>query len=603
MRRALSEQGAQPYPDDASRYAMWLLGELLEWHRREDKPEWWRYFDRVIHCDEHDLFEDTEAVAGLEYEDVVETVKQSLVHRYHFDPSQEHKLSQGQRWPDPATLRERHFGGSKVQGPGEIQFVDPILGIVDLKRSANSNAPHPRCLIPPGPLESAGQREAIRKVARSVVDHGIDGVGPFQAVRDLLQRLPPRLRGAAVDGQLRNPDEDSSDAVIRLVGELYGGCLAVQGPPGSGKTRLAAQAVVALVREGRKVGITAHSHAVISNLLQEVVECADRRGVPLRASQKSGDGRAINHPSVTQRDNDGMEADLATAHVLAGTSWLFTRPAFEGRLDHLVVDEAGQLSLANVVALGTSAQNLVLVGDPRQLAQPSKGSHPSGAEVSALAHLLGKHETMPEDLGIFLATTHRLHPAICAYVSETFYEDRLQSEPGCERQAIGGDGFLGGSGLRWFPVAHGGNRTSSPEEVAAVFQCCQTLLGRTWTDKAGAVRQLSEKDILVVTPYNAQVALLAERLPAGLQVGTVDKFQGRQAPVVIVSMAASSPDQAPHGMEFLYSRNRLNVAVSRAQAMAVMVASPSLLAARCRTVDQLRLVNALCRYVEMASTS
>jgi uncharacterized protein len=208
---------------------------------------------------------------------------------------------------------------------------------------------------------------------------------------------------------------------------------------------------------------------------------------------------------------------------------------------------------------------------------------------------------MPDDRGVFLATTHRLHPAICDYVSETFYEGRLHSEPGCELQAIGGDGYLGGSGPRWLPALHVGNRTSSPEEVEIDRQCCETLLGRTWMDKAGAVRRLREEDVLVVTPYNAQVSLLTEGLPFGIEVGTVDKFQGRQAPVVIVSMAASSADDVPRGMEFLYSRNRLNVAVSRAQAMAVMVASPSLLSARCRTVDQLRLVNGFCRFVEVAA--
>jgi len=602
LRRSLAQRGALPNPGDPQAHAMWLLGELLEWHRREDKPEWWRHFDRMLRCGEEELFDDTEAVAGLEYEGVVASVKLSQVHRYRFDPAQEHKLAEGQSWGDPAALREHHAGGPKVVGPGVIHMVDPAQGLVDLKRGVNSDATHPRCLIPPGPLENPQQREAIRKVARSVVAHGVDGVGPFQAVRDLLQRRGPRLQGVASEGPLRSAQEDPSDAAVRLVARLDGGCLAVQGPPGSGKTSLAARAVVTLVDQGRKVGITANSHAVISNLLREVVECAEREGVALRASQKSGDGRAVRHRFVTQRNNAGMQADLATANVFAGTAWLFTQPAFESALDHLVVDEAGQFSLANVVAVGTSARNLVLVGDPSQLAQPSKGSHPIGAEASALAHLLGAHETMPEDLGIFLATTHRLHPAICGFVSEVFYEGRLHSEPGCERQRVGGDGPFSGSGLRWLPVAHEGNRTSSPEEADVVDRCCRTVLEQSWTNRLGEVRQLSESDVLVVTPYNAQVSLLAERLPSGVQIGTVDKFQGRQAPVVIVSMATSSAELAPRGMEFLYSRNRLNVAVSRAQAMAVVVSSPTLLSAHCRTVDHLRLVNGLCRYVEVALT-
>jgi len=588
---------------EAERQAVWLLGDLLDWHRREDKPEWWMYFHRVLHCEDEDLHLDTEAVTGLEHEGQVRTVKRSVVHRYRFDPDQEHKLAAGQGWIDPATTRDHLLGGPKVPGPGSIVAVDPVAGTVDLQRSATSAAPHPRSLVPPGPVRTTSQRDALRRLARWVVEHGVDGDGPYRAVRDLLLRRPPRLASGLRTGPLCGPGEESAEAAVRLAGELDGGCLAIQGPPGSGKTRTAARIVVALVAAGKKVGLTAHSHAVIANLLEAVLEEADRQGVALRASQKADDGRHVRDPRVTQRDNAGIEADLDTpdVQVLAGTSWLFTRPAFEGRLDHLVVDEAGQLSLANVVAVGTAARNLLLVGDPRQLAQPSKGTHPPGAERSGLAHLLGPHETMPEDLGLFLATTHRLHPDLCAFVSEVFYEGRLRSEAGCERQAVGGEGALAGSGLRWVPVAHAGNRTSSPEEAEAVDRSFRALLGRPWTDRSGTVRQLGVDDILVVAPYNAQVSLLAATLPDGARVGTVDKFQGQQAPVVIVSLAASSAENIARGMEFLYSRNRLNVAMSRAQALAAVVASPALLSARCRSVDQLRLVSGICRLVEMAA--
>jgi len=599
LRRALAGRGAREDGDRPAR-AMWLLGQLLEWHRREEKPEWWRYFDRIERCQEDDLWADTEAVAGLVYDGEAGQVRRSTIHRYRFDPAQEHKLAAGQTWVDPASERQKAAGGERPSGPGEIHRVDAGLGLLELRRGTGSSAPHPRCLIPPGPVPTADQRAALRKVARSVIDHGLDGPGPFQAVRDLLAARPPRLAGPA-PGPLVQPGEDPADAAVRLVGSLEGGCLAVQGPPGSGKTRLAARAVVALVAAGKRVGITANSHAVIANLLLEVVTQAEALGVPLTASQKSGDGRAVDHPSVTQRDNDGMAADLATADVLAGTAWLFTRPAFVGALDHLVVDEAGQLSLANALAVGTAARNLVLVGDPMQLAQPSKGTHPPGAAASGLAHLLGGHQTIAADLGVFLATTHRLHPAICRYVSEAFYEGRLRAEPGCERQALGGPGPLAGSGLRWIPVDHRGNRTSSVEEAEVVRGCCAELVGRPWSARTGAVRPLTEADIVVVTPYNAQVSLLAEALGPGIEVGTVDKFQGRQAPVVLVSLAASSAEDVPRGIEFLYSAHRLNVAVSRAQGLVVMVASPALLAAPCRSVDQLRLVNGLCRYAEMAS--
>jgi len=372
----------------------------------------------------------------------------------------------------------------------------------------------------------------------------------------------------------------------------------VQGPPGSGKTRTAARTIAALVAAGHTVGVTANSHAVISNLLDAIGASSQTVAI----SQKVDEGRGSDHPMVTQRDsNDAMLADLDDgAAVLAGTAWLFCRADFDQRLDYLVVDEAGQLSLANVIALSTAAKNLILVGDPNQLAQPSKGTHPAGVDVSGLSHLLGAAATMAPELGIFLDHTHRLHPLICDYISEVFYDGRLSPQPDNERQVVRGEGPLAGSGLRWVPIEHSGNRVSSREEAEAVRQLFAGLVGRQWVDRTGEVHDVDLEDILVVAPYNAQVSLLSQVLPDGAVVGTVDRFQGRQAAIVIVSMAASSPEGAQRGLEFLYSRHRLNVAVSRAQALSIMVASPALLSAQCRTVEQMRLVNGLCRFGELA---
>ena len=243
----------------------------------------------------------------------------------------------------------------------------------------------------------------------------------------------------------------------------------------------------------------------------------------------------------------------------------------------------------------------MLVGDPRQLAQPSQGTHPDGSGASALEHLLDGRDTIRATRGVFLDQTHRLHPGICAFVSEIVYEDRLQSDPECARQRVDGPSAVRGSGLRWHSVDHVGNRTSSQEEAAAVVFLYGELAGQTFTDTNGVSRKLGEGDVLVVAPYNAQVSLIAAALPPGARVGTVDKFQGQEAPVVIVSLTTSSIDEIHRGMEFLYSRNRLNVAVSRAQALAIVVASPALLSVRCNSVPQLRLANGLCRLAELAT--
>jgi uncharacterized protein len=281
--------------------------------------------------------------------------------------------------------------------------------------------------------------------------------------------------------------------------------------------------------------------------------------------------------------------------LLAGTAWLFARSELDGQLDYLFVDEAGQVSLADALAVGTAARNVVLLGDPVQLAQVTQGTHPPGTGVSVLEHLLGDAQTIPPDRGLFLERTFRLHPDVAAFVSEAFYEGRLRAAEGCERQ-----GTAFGTGVRFLPVEHEGNRRSSVEEAERVRAAIDELLGGAYTDSRGRTRPLRENDFMVVAPYNAQVAALRQVLPPGVPVGTVDKFQGQEAPVVFFSMASSSGEDVPRNMEFLFSRNRLNVAVSRAKCLAILVASPKLLDIRCRTVEQMRLANALCALVESA---
>jgi len=244
----------------------------------------------------------------------------------------------------------------------------------------------------------------------------------------------------------------------------------------------------------------------------------------------------------------------------------------------------------------------LLLGDPQQLDQPLQGAHPPGAEASALGHVLGKDSTMPPDRGLFLERTRRLHPDLCRFTSEAFYEGRLASEDWLARQGLAGSGRLSGTGVRFVPVPHEGNSNSSTEEAAVVARLIGDLLDGpgTWTDSDGRARQLTRDDILVVAPYNAQVAEIARARPAA-RVGTVDKFQGQEAPVSIYSMATSSPEEAPRGMEFLYSLNRLNVATSRARCLAAVVASPALIRVRARTPRQMQLANALCRFIELAA--
>lgn len=287
--------------------------------------------------------------------------------------------------------------------------------------------------------------------------------------------------------------------------------------------------------------------------------------------------------------------------VGGATAWLWARPEAFEILDVLAVDEAAQMSLANVLAVSQAARQVVLLGDPQQLDQPTQGSHPEGTDISALNHIIGSEHTITEGRGLFLAESWRLHPAICSFTSEVFYGGRLHSRPGLEVQRVRSTGRVDGAGLCYVSVDHSGNQSSSPEEAEEVQRLVNDILWSwsTWIDNDGEERAVTLDDILIIAPYNAQVFELQARLP-GARIGTVDKFQGQQAAVVIYSMTTSSHADAPRGMEFLYSLNRLNVATSRAKCVCILVASPSVFEADCRTPRQMQLANAFCRYLELA---
>jgi uncharacterized protein len=490
-------------------------------------------------------------------------------------PPQEHKLERKARTPDTrARFRIR---------------VDDDHGVLELIRPAErADEPLPRALTPDQPIEDWVKREALDRFGRAYAAGAVDR---YPALTALLERRPP-------DACL---DADPVDAALSL-GESY---LFVQGPPGSGKTWQGARMAIALMRAGKRVGVTSLSHKAIHNLLRAIEHEAERQGFSFRGakrgdegSEETGfDGRFIE----TSPDTD-VCAD-SSYDLVAGTGWALTRDAVdlhvaERPLDVLFVDEAGQLALADVLAAGTSARSLVLLGDPNQLPQVSQGSHPEGAERSVLQHLLGDDVTVPPGQGLFLPKTYRLRPELCAFTSDAYYEGRLGYAAEAAQRSL-----AAGNGPVWLPVEHTGRGQSSVEEADAIAAALDALVGTTFTDVDGTERALTVGDVLVVAPYNAQVRTLRSRLPAEVAVGTVDKFQGQQAPVVVVSMASSTPEDAPRGIGFAFDRHRFNVATSRAQCRAVLVCSPRLLDADCKTVSQMRLVSAVSAFVERAEAT
>ena len=592
--------------------ASWLLAQLLSWHRREMKATYWEFFHRMG-MGPDDLVEDSAALGGLE---VIgpsgDRWRRGVRGKWRQDwryrmPLQEHDIGSRSDLYDPRLQQEQPETWKAWRLGAELVEIDDRTATVTLSWPADQDPRHPEAIVPLNVIGDKDHRAALLRLGEWVAQYGVDADDPaWRAGRDLLLQLPPRC-GQAAGAVLRPDDEPDLEAACRLVAALDGGTLAIQGPPGSGKTYTGARMIVRLLQAGKRVGISATSHKVISNFLSQVLEAADEaEGIDVRAAQKISDGVVgVDDARVELTgDNARIRAGLASGdlNLVAGTTWLWAPEKSDGLLDVLFVDEAGQMSLANVLAMAGSTRSIVLLGDPQQLDQPLQGAHPPGADRSALAHLLDEHDTMPPTQGLFLEDTWRLHPAVTEFTSTAFYEGRLESRPNLGRQALHGPEPLRGAGLRLLPADHTGADNDSPEEARQVAALVRILVesGSTWVDQHGEERAITWNDVLVVAPYNAQVGEIQSLLPPNARVGTVDKFQGQEAPISIYSMTTSSPEDAPRGMDFLYSRNRLNVATSRARCIAVVVAEPALLRVRARTPAQMRLANALCQFAEMA---
>ncbi len=572
--------------------ARWLLAQLLSWHRREEKSDWWLYYHLLTELTDEERIEAKEPLGGTEFVEVVDQVAKSTIFRYRFPP-QEHDLTVGNTVHDPATERSA----------GTVYAIDEGDRFIDLKRGNASKAPHPTSLVPLDHVDTKVLQGSLLRLGEWVADHPIGGDGPFRAARDLLMGSIPRLIDSDSSKNLKRADESSLDAALRLGLSLDHSVLPIQGPPGAGKTYIGAHMITRLLAAGRTVGITANSHRVIGNLLTATCSAAREAGVSVRAIQKTDEGEECVDPFVTRADqNAEVAAALAsgTANLVAGTAWLWARPEMAGTVDFLFIDEAGQLSLANALAVAPATRSMVLLGDPLQLDQPIKGSHPPGVAVSALGHLLGADATIPPDRGLFLEETWRLHPDLCDFTSAAFYEGRLTAESHLVNQRMkNAPAIMNGTGPRVIHIEHAGNDNSSIEEAQLIAAAARQLVegGATWIDRQGVERAVGWDDVLVVAAYNAQVAAIRSLLPEGARVGTVDKFQGQEAPITFYSMASSTPADAPRGMTFLYNRHRLNVATSRARCVAVVVCSSDLLRVRARTMQEMRLANAVCEFV------
>ena len=565
-----------------------LVADLVDFHRREQSFQWFTLFQRQKAEEDQLIHRETECLGGLTLVGDPVPEKRSLLHTYSF-PEQETKLRPGIR---PLIVEN-------LQPAGSIEALDRDLHTIVLKRG-KAKGPLPPFLNigPPGPVEDKVLRAAIRRFADSVVAND----GKFKAVERLLRREPPRLKGRAPGSPIIAPGHNLVAGTAAAVGAMDQTHLFIQGPPGTGKTHTSSHVIVEMMRQGKTIGVASNSHHAIINLLKGIEKVAKAEGFRFKGYKKSGDDDSAFGGDMIVDVYSNDEVTLDDAQLIAGTAWLFARPEFEQIVDYLFVDEAGQVALANIVAMGTSARNIVLVGDQMQLSQPTQAEHPDGSGANALDHLLQGERTVAADHGIFLDETYRMHPSLCGWVSSAIYEGRLKAAPSTAGQALlldrAAHPALTANGLRFITVDHTGRGQRSPEEAETVLAIWTSLMGQRWRDQHGVEQDIGCKDVLVVAPYNVQVNTIRDVLPDGARVGTVDKFQGQEAAVVIVSMTTSSGDDIPRGIDFLFSRNRLNVAVSRARCLAVVLASPRLLEVSCGSVDDMRAVDTLCHAYE-----
>jgi uncharacterized protein len=589
-----------------------LLAHLLEFHWREARPIWWAMYERHD-MTEQELIDDINCLGGL-----TRTSSQpskigkdkNYSYEYQFDPAQDTKLR-------PRKKTNCYFAHD-LRITATVTELDRNAGKVVLKFNAKgASEPQRLGLIPkeyvPADVIERMIEQIVRRYDQTAFGSGSAGILPASALKpclsDFLYRRSPRLIPPQAGSLIVDPSNlvDESKRIVSAMDET---CLFIQGPPGSGKTHTTSHVIVDLLKKGKRVAVASNSHKAITNVLRKITQVALEQAIQLSAVNVGDDDETSSLPGVADADNPAdYFANHTHSQLVGGTAFLFSREECVDKFDYLFIDEAGQVCIANLVAMSACAKNIVLVGDHMQLGQPIQGSHPGESGMSALDYYMKpwlemKQSTIPDDHGIFLSKTYRLQDDICRFISDSIYDGKLQPEAITSTRILHlppeNKLVTRTSGILYIPVDHTGNLQGSEEELDVIKQLIPELLATRVLNKHGILAPLTLDDVLIVAPYNMQVHAIASTIP-GARAGSVDKFQGQEAPVVIVSMCASDPDSSPRGMEFLLDKNRLNVAISRAQSLAIVIGSPRLARPKCNRVEQVELANLYCKIMQTGS--
>jgi len=585
-------EGLHLFDEDSREY---LLGDLLNYWRRERSADVTPKL-LALNGDYTLLYDNMDYLTNLHFvrfdEPVGRVRTRRMVMRWS-DQVVDHSLKEGD---------EVLFAGVGVPyGRSTVTAIDFGRNELTLRWGAvqETFGGVPAALTRDRYFRPGAKASALKDLARQVLDPTTHGV-PSRLAMSLLGRdLPRFVPGYGPGGGAFSDDLDS---VYEWVGHLDESFVAFQGPPGTGKTYSGSHIIHRLIKSGVRVGVVAMSHPAIDNLMNATYEVFEREGDTelLHALRWKDDD---DETSLVFAKYSKKKDDLTTGefNLIGGTAWLWANPETrQNPVDVLIVDEAGQLSLADALSSTNGTKNIVLLGDPLQLSQVAKAEHPGDSGASVLQHVLGEQLTIPNNQGVFIAETWRMHPDVCQFISQQIYEGRLTSNECCNQQDT-----TFGTGLRWIEAHHSRRSTESIEEVELVLAQIARMVGTQWVNQEGEAALLEARDFMVVAPYNDQVKLFRSSLQMNstlreVQVGTVDKFQGREAPVVFFAMTTSSSDDMPRGPEFLFSRNRLNVAVSRARCLAYLVCTDDLLNSRARTIEEMRLISTLSAFVEYA---
>jgi predicted RecB family nuclease len=589
-----------------------ILKDILGFHKREEVIYWQSIFNRAANKNDEDLIEDAKCIGFMEKvnEETVGTTPRGLTKKiftYKF-------LKQDFKVKEKDSLINATDGDLKTNSVGVVINIDESKnGENIIEISTTKDLPEILSVTKDEFVNSQKIIDAIRRFIESV----IKGEKKYKATYEFLKKNYPKIKNIK-EGDAIVKEGDFLKESFKAVESMDNSYLYFQGPPGVGKTHTAAHIIIELIKKSNKIGITANSHKVIFNLLDKIEELTINgnddftftgyhKGSSSDPEKKYVDGKFIKHISGSKKisgksfDKMDLEFESLDADLFSGTAWCFSRPACDEKLDYIFIDEAGQLTTADVLAISLSAKNVVIIGDQMQLSSPISAVHPGESGKSLPEYLLEGKDTISLDKGIFIDKSRRLHPKLRQFISENFYDERLKNFDFTEKRKIifsNKKDLLPETGIVMVDANHKNMcRQKSEEEGKLVKDYYNRLLGSTFLDENNSKKIMNEEDILVVAPYNVQVNYLKSILPKGAKVGTIDKFQGQQAPATIISMTTSDPESLPRNVDFFFSRNRLNVAISRSQCLSIVIMNKKILEIACKKIEHIHLVNTFMKLI------